>query len=325
MKSLYASLFLPESLQEACASQAMERLKHVDMNCGMRYTSFPRFRSLKPYTRYEHSVGVAKLIYHFTGDEVQSFAGLFHDIATPVFSHVVDFMEGDHMNQEATESRTAQLIDQDPLIHALLVRRSIPLHAVADYHQYPIADNDSPKLSCDRLEYTLGNMVNYGFAEESLVNVILKDLIIAPNESGEAELQFQTHTTALQFARLALACGRIYSGDENRYAMEYLAGILRSAITMNLLCTDDLYGREEAVIAILEHSSLKEDWQTFQNLYEIREGTPEDGLNLDAKRRYIDPLIKDQGRATECDPSFREAVLQFKEESYDRWLKGVSE
>ena len=34
---------------------------------------------------------------------------------------------------------------------------------VADYHRYPIADNDSPRLAADRLEYTLGNLFNYGF------------------------------------------------------------------------------------------------------------------------------------------------------------------
>ena len=40
---------------------------------------------------------------------------------------------------------------------ALLNRDGIKVEEVADYHIYPIADNDTPCLSSDRLEYTLSN------------------------------------------------------------------------------------------------------------------------------------------------------------------------
>lgn len=39
----------------------------------------------------------------------------------------------------------------------LLNRDGIKVEEVADYHIYPIADNDTPRLSSDRLEYTLSN------------------------------------------------------------------------------------------------------------------------------------------------------------------------
>ncbi len=37
----------------------------------------------------------------------------------------------------------------------LLTRDNIRVEEVLDYHIYPIADNDTPKLSADRLEYAL--------------------------------------------------------------------------------------------------------------------------------------------------------------------------
>ena len=325
MKDLYCDLKLPPIAEQACSAEAMQRLKHVNMNCGMNYTSFPLFVSMDSYTRYEHSVGTAKLIYSFTGDEVQTLAGLFHDIATPVFSHVVDFLQGDHMEQETTEAKTEGFIQRDHVIASLLEQYGIGSAAVSDYHQYPIADNDSPQLSCDRLEYTFGNMVNYGFAQELLVKEMRNDLVIAGNEHGIKELQFQTPDLALAFAQLALRCGTIYSSDENRFAMEYLARLLKRAIELQILTAEDLYGTEERIIQVLEQSLLQNEWQTFRRFCRIVPGTPEDGLNLNAKRRYIDPLIAGQGRVTDRYPSFREAVLQFKEESYDRWLKGVGQ
>ena len=324
MKNLYREFCLPDSVIEACQSEAMKRIQKIDMNCGLNYTRFPVFSSMEPYTRYEHSVGVAALIYHFTQDEVQALAGLFHDISTPVFSHVVDFMKGDHMIQETTESPTASFIQNDPVIMEILSRRNTPLEQVSDYHRYPIADNDSPKLSCDRLEYTLGNMVNYGFVQSDTVKSFLQDLRIGRNEEGIEELVFQDADTALHFAELALRCGRIYSGEEDRYAMETLALLLKKAVARGILIEDDLYTTEEQVIRKLEDSDLKEAWHWFCGLCKITEGSPEDGLNINAKRRYIDPLIQDQGRVSEVYDSFRKEAEQFVNESYDKWLKGIS-
>lgn len=52
----------------------------------------------------------------------------------------------------------------------LLNRDNIKLEEVIDYHIYPIADNDSPKLSADRLEYTLsdGLVTQDAFTLESI-------------------------------------------------------------------------------------------------------------------------------------------------------------
>ena len=142
----------------------MRQLRGVGMNCGCEYTAFPRFRGLPPYSRFRHSVGVCLIVWCFTGDMVQALAGLFHDIATPCFAHTVDFLRGDYMAQESTEDRTEGIIRASAVITRLLDKYGVAPGAVTDYHMYSIADNDSPRLSADRLEYTLGNLEGYGFA-----------------------------------------------------------------------------------------------------------------------------------------------------------------
>ena len=67
-----------------------------------------------------------------------------------------------------------------------------------------------------------------------------------------------------------------------------------------------------------------QDWQQFCGLYKITEGSSKDGLNINAKRRYIDPYIQDQGRVSEVYIAFRNKAEQFVSESYDKWLKGIS-
>lgn len=325
MQYLYEELIIPQAVSDACASSAMQRLKGIDMNCGMNYTSFPLFCGKPAYTRYEHSVGVSLLIYRFTKDLKQSLAGLFHDIATPAFSHVVDFMSGDHMRQEMTEESTGQIIRSDAVIAGVLTHCGLSFQDVDNYHRFPIADNDSPKLSCDRLEYTLGNAVNYGFEKPSFVMDVINDLTIIKNESGEEELAFRSPSAALRFADTALACGRVYSGDENRFCMEYLARLLRKCIQTGSLSRQELLKDEAHVISRILSSPYAKEWEIFRRFNAIVPADESDGLNLDAKRRYIDPLVISGQRASAISRAFREKAEAFQNESYDRWLKGICE
>lgn len=149
---------LPPELLAMAETPVMQRLLRVGMHCGCEYTAYPIYRdAVPPYSRYTHSLGTAAIVWHFTHGLKQSVAGLLHDIATPAFAHVVDFLNGDHMRQETTESRTRMMIASSPELMALLDKSGLTLDDVDDYHRYPIADNDSPRLSADRLEYTLGN------------------------------------------------------------------------------------------------------------------------------------------------------------------------
>ena len=86
---------IPAVIRDCMTAPCVQRLKNVGMNCGCEYTSFPRFAGLQPYSRFDHSVGVALIVWRFTHDEKQAVAGLLHDVATPVFAHVVDFLKGD--------------------------------------------------------------------------------------------------------------------------------------------------------------------------------------------------------------------------------------
>ena len=100
---VYVSSF-PPWLRPWTAIPAMQRLKEIGMNCGLEYTRYPIYRHLtKPYSRYEHSVGTALIVWHFTQDQAQTIAALLHDLSTPVFAHVIDFLNEDHLTQESTE------------------------------------------------------------------------------------------------------------------------------------------------------------------------------------------------------------------------------
>ena len=318
---------IPGFLRQGMGLPEVERLKQIGMNCGCEYTSFPRFQGLRPYSRWDHSVGVALIVWHFTQDAAQAVAGLFHDIATPVFAHVVDFMRGDYLRQEATEQETEAVIESSAAIREFLKAQGLAARDVSDYHVYPIADNASPRLSADRLEYTLGNLINYRICPAEAVKQFYNDLTVDGNEEGAPELTFQHEKTAEAFALAALECSRIYVSDADRYAMQMLSELLRFAMEEGVLTESDLYSTEPAVIARLQgNQSTAARWQEFRALRQIlRAGAPgNDGpwRKIAAKKRCIDPLVLGRGRVSALSPGFSEKLRSFLAEDQEAWLCG---
>ncbi len=319
---------IPEFIRKISAAPALFRLRDVGMNCGLEYTSFPFFKDIPPYSRYEHSIGAALIVWHFTRDEKQTCAALLHDIATPVFAHVVDFLKGDHMKQEATEEKTEELILADEEILSVLADLGLGAGDVADYHRYPIADNDAPRLASDRLEYTLGNILNFGFGKEEDVKELYEDLFVGENEDGDPEIVFRTPRKALAFSQYALACSEIYVSDPDRCSMEVLAGILKQAISSGVIGEADLYTTEGQVIRKLAGDAVfREEWRRFRRLDTIlkaKEKEDDTWIRVYAKKRYIDPLIAGKGRVSHVFPAYRAALDAFLNENQDDWMKAVS-
>lgn len=316
---------IPPFLARLAQTPPMERLRQVGMNCGCEYTDFPLFRRLRPYSRFDHSMGVGLIVWHFTGSEAQSIAGALHDIATPVFAHTVDFLMGDHLTQEATESRTAELIEASPELQAILTELGLTTDTVADYHRYPIADNDSPRLAADRLEYTLGNLYNYGFGALEEVQALYEDLCVGANEDGNPELTFQTPEKATAFTELALQASHVYVADEDRFSMEMLASLLRLGLERGVLQPEHLHATEPEVIQQLLHDpTCAAKWQQFRSFSAVRQETerPEHGcwIRVPAKLRCIDPLVRDNGRVSQWSGRCRALLEEFQQTRFDYWV-----
>ena len=314
---------LPGFLAPFLALPELERLRQVGMNCGCEYTSFPRFQGLPESSRRHHSLGAALITWHFTRETAPTLAALFHDIATPVFAHTVDFLRGDYLAQEATEDGTGDMLRRSAALSDLLAPLGLTVEDVEDYHQYPVADNDSPRLSADRLEYTLRNILHYRFGSQEDLQRFYSDLCVS-SEDGVPELAFRSHDTARDFAIAALRCSEIYVSPEDRCAMQRLSELLADAIARGVLAPEDLYGVEPEVIRKLEaEPETARAWNNYCALHEMvtDASAPEaDRRVVKAKKRCIDPWVAGKGRLSSIDPDFAAALNAFRAESQDAWL-----
>ena len=312
----------PEWMEAFCCLPELQRLRDVGMNCGCEYTAFARFRGLPRYSRFRHSLGVCRIVWHFTDDRTQALAGLFHDIATPCFAHTVDFLHGDHLRQEYTEGRTESIIRGSAELCSLLKAYGIDVDAVTDYHRYPVADNDSPRLSADRLEYTLGNLACYGLRDVQTLQAYYDAICVENGADGVPELAFASEETAYRFALDALKMSRIYVAEEARYAMQRLSELLRRAMERGVLSAEALYGTEPEVIAALTgDADTRTKWESFRALHEMlrdRKDAPDGAWRvIPSKKRCIDPLVCGRGRLSEISTAFAGELAVFLQEPQD--------
>lgn len=320
----YLSLLLegaPPWLFEYAAVPGMRRLAGIGLFCGTDYSRLYRHRCF--YSRLDHSLGVAGIVWRFTHSRADTIAALLHDIRTPVFSHSVDFMNGDALTQRSTEAGTAEAILGSAALCRLLRRDGIEPAAVADYHLYPIADNDSPRLSADRLEYTLSTaMFWHGLWDVDAIRDLLEGLTVAEAEDGQPELAFRTEAQAAAFLGSSLAVCRAFQKNENKVSLSYLGDLLRAAVLRGVIAPASLYRWTEAeAIAALEGAddpAVREAWRAYTRLSSVgrADEPPREGyaVRVDAKRRYIDPLVTDaQGRAriTERRPECRARLSSY--------------
>ena len=321
----------PEWLQEYIETPVLQRQKHISTTCGTIYSDL--FENQKFYSSLDHAIGVALIVWHFTHDKKQTLAGLFHDIATPVFKHCVDFMNGDQLAQESTEDLTTEMIAGSPEISRLLKRDGILISEVDNYHLYPIADNDTPKLSADRLEYSLANMFfAYGVADLVEIREMYADIVMQSDEYGVKELGFQTKKIARKFVKLTSQLSIFYREDRTRYSMQLIADILRKMSESGRISVADLYQlKESEVINLILASDYGDAFWAWQRAKKIRKAKSleqcPDGVyvvNCQAKVRYIDPLWqgKRMSKACKIAKGYIEKNLAYKMEGY-LYLPGV--
>lgn len=292
---------IPEFILEYANTKEMLKQQYISVSCWTLYSKlFDNHR----YSSFEHSIWVALIIWNFTKDKKQTLAWLFHDIATPVFKHCIDFMNWDHLKQESTEELTTKFIKESKEITALLKRDNIQLEEINDYHNYPIADNDSPKLSSDRLEYTLSNCAfTYRTTDLNTIKSIYNDIEIQNNESWEQELWFKHKETAEKFVELMANVAVIYIENRTIYSMQFLADILKIMKNRGELSVEDLYSmKEEDVIDRIRHSTqnIKQCFEKRENASSIHADEEEPHwvyrVKQETKRRVINPLIHQDGK-----------------------------
>ncbi len=288
----------PDFLDRYIGLPVLQRLKGVGLLCGTDWTTLYKNRFY--YSRLDHSVGVALIIWHFTHDKKQTLAGLFHDASTPVFSHVSDFRKGDALTQTATEEDNAGLLQRDKELQALLQTDGLVVDQIKDYHIYPVADNEIPRLSADRLEYMFpSGMALDGSWNLDAIKNAYNDIVVLKNEDGTDELGFKTLEIAEDYCRRFCMIGHILQLNENKLTLHFLGQIMNKCVELGILSESDFMNKSEReVMETIEKApdaplQLYKTFRTMTKIEHTDEPLPDHFcVSIDVKQRYINPLVQ---------------------------------
>ena len=284
---------IPEFLVKYLQTPSLIRLKKVGYFCGMDFASKNIYDFRENISRYDHSVTVSLIVYKLTQNKTATIAGLFHDIATPCFSHVIDYMNKDYEKQESTEEYTESILKNDEYLKECLKEDNINIEDIINFKKFSIVDNDRPKVCADRIDGVI--LTGIGWTKNidiEDISEIVEDMKIYKNEFGEDEIGF----TSLNVAKKVLDIGKsidIYChSKEDNYMMQLLADITKFAINKNYIKYDDLYHyNEEEMFNIFKTKNDNELDNLILNFENVKK---EDIIDIElpeVKVRNLNPIV----------------------------------
>ena len=280
---------MPKFLVKYLDTPCLKRLKKIGYFCGMDYASKNIYDFKEYITRYDHSLTVALLTWKCTHDKESTLAGLFHDISTPCFSHVIDYMNKDYENQESTEQYTEDILKNDKYLIECLKQDNINVEDIINFKKYSIVDNERPKLCADRLDgVILTGMSWTKNIQSNDIDNILNDLDIFDNEIG-----FRSKEIAYKVVEVSKSIDIYCHSNEDNYMMELLATITRYGINKGFITYKELYiSNEEDVLNKLKNTDDAELLNYINKFENITESEiPAISLE-DVKKRDLNPLVK---------------------------------
>ena len=279
---------------------SINRIKSIGYFCGMDYASKDIYDFGEYVSRYDHSLTTALLTYKLSHNKKYTLAALFHDISTPCFSHVVDYMNKDYSNQESTEEYTEKILRDDKELINLLKEDNLDIEDIINFKNYTIVDNKRPKLCADRLD---GIILTSLFWTKDLDKEYIKDILdnidIFINEDDEEEIGFTSEEVADNIMIINENIDIICHSKEDNYMMELLADITRKSIEKDIIKHDDLYIKgEKEILDIIEEEGDIEIQNLLNKFYNIKMDEIEE-LDLPyIKKRNINPLINGKRKDT---------------------------
>jgi len=286
----------PKFIDKYINTDSMQRLSTIGQFCDADYT---KIHSCKYwFSRLDHSIACALMTYKFTKDKKQVLATLFHDLGTPSFSHCVDYLLNDFINQESSERSIKDVILKSPEIINYLHEDRINIEDVVDASKYTIMENKKPKICVDRLEGIIGTGIVWcHFWNLEDVKEIYENITILKNKDGEDEIGFKTVEIADKFFEGVFKYSISLQKNDDKFAMQFVADILKCLISKKIIELDDLYkiSEKEIIEIIKQDKDICESWKIYENTTKVNSSDEKPNniyyASLNCKKRYVIPLV----------------------------------
>ncbi|GGH18917.1 hypothetical protein GCM10011418_22940 [Sphingobacterium alkalisoli] len=255
---LYGNFKIEGILEELVHTEPFQRLKRIHQG-GAIIVVRPDLNQ----TRFEHSIGVMKLIQVLEGSLTEQIMGLLHDISHTAFSHLIDYVldlpEENYHEQIFTE------VMQHPEILRVIEKYGFSIDQLLTPNKFTILDYPLPGLCADRIDYTLRDLMKLEQITKAEVAWFLKGLAIVNNRIVVTEVEY-----AQWFKnKYTFLVEEYFNGRDNKRANKFMAAI-----------TKELYGNGNLTLADFN----EDDFQVLKKIEHV--------LKIDLHTSYQDWLSK---------------------------------
>ncbi|WP_026476092.1 HD domain-containing protein [Alkaliphilus transvaalensis] len=311
--SIYGEFEVEGVLEALILSKPLQRLKGVYQG-GASYLVNKRWN----VTRYHHSVGVMLLVRKLGGSLEEQIAGLLHDVSHTAFSHVIDFVLKDKRSYH--EKIFKEVIERSE-IPTILKRYGYNYSGILlNLDKWTLMEASLPDLCCDRIDYTLRDLYEYGHISQQEINDFIDHLIVI-----DGRLFLRDIKVAEWFVRAYnQEVIEFFMDPLNIYGYDTLAKTLKLAIDKKILRLEDLQATDQEVMDILKQSNDPAIIDMISKLHTnviVKEDNEVYDLHLIKKIRIVDPLISSSA-GTQRASNLSSKIREMNSEAYEKAVKG---
>jgi HD superfamily phosphohydrolase len=320
---LYGSFEITEPvLLDVLRATAVQRLRTV-----LQHGITGLIGITNPTTRFDHSVGVMLLIRKLGAAACpapvllkEQVAALLHDVSHTAFSHVIDYVFGDHDGQGYHEQQKEAYISRSDL-PSVLSRHGYAWRDFLCEEDFPLLEQAAPALCADRLDYFLRDARDLRLATEAEVQSALASLVV--------------HAGCLVATDLEAARWMAYTfiaADEASWAnfrevglYELAARAIRLGLEIGALAEADLWRGDAEAWAKLQANPdprLQAAVKLVSPATEFEWDAHQPTFLVSTKLRTIDPPVLLNGSVrplSALDPAFAEYRLAYLRRKAGKW------
>ncbi len=288
-------------LIELINSKPLQRLKNIS-----QFGIPEGYYYLNTFSRFEHSVGVMILLRRLGAGLEEQIAGLLHDVSHTAFSHIVDWVFGNSLNEDFQDKELKNFISKTNIPEILEKHGYDPSKTISP-ENFSLLEKPAPDLCADRVDYTLREIVLLHDKKDS--DFIFKHLV-----NYDKGIVFDSPNAARLFAQYYLDFNRNHwCGPKTVSEWHIFSEILKTALENNIISMNDFMEDDFFVINLLLKSNNREITDRLNFLksgFKAKYADDSDGIMIRKKFRWVDPhiLLNGKMKLSESDDEYREII-----------------
>lgn len=277
-------------------SNALLRMKNIDQGGPSYY-----FDLAPKFSRYDHCIGVCKLIEMYGGSEKEQLVGVLHDVSHTAFSHVADFFftENEDENHSYQDKIHINYLSNSDIKNIIFEYGHDIESFDPDCGSYNMLEQSLPDMCADRIEYNLHTALVYNIYSKDEIDSILKDL-----RYENKKWFFVNIDAAIKFSRLPIKfMYEIWNSSDNVVLYDIFVKLLRKGIDLDIFKVDDLKTKDDLyIVSKLNKSNdkniieLMNKCRNISKIFKVVSKEEDFDKYFKIKFRGIDPLVKLNGK-----------------------------